>query len=169
MSAFTWLNDLMLWVAKWIPRLILVRVTHRGILFQRAGKVTNLPPGLWWYWPIVTEYVDISILERSSVTSAQFIDNEVIVVTIIWRVVDAESAVTRWRNLEGRIENESRMAVVKYSANMEEVTKQLKQCFEPYIEIIQCEITSKGKAFALKQFSDWASHDTSLPEFKNGR
>ncbi len=45
----------------WVPRCILVRLTHggvkwRGSLWSHGLEVIELKPGLFWYWPLVTDY-----------------------------------------------------------------------------------------------------------------
>ena len=55
MNSFTWLNDIFQGLLKFIPRVILVRTTYQGILFTRKGKVVVKKPGLFIYWPLVSQ------------------------------------------------------------------------------------------------------------------
>lgn len=53
-AAFGWLNEMVRWLARFVPRPILIRKTHRAILFTRA-RAREVGPGLRVYWPLVTE------------------------------------------------------------------------------------------------------------------
>ena len=159
-SAFAWLNDLMRWIARWVPRIVLIPATHRGVLFGRAGRVLELEPGLCWYWPIVSELHKICTVERTMLNSAQLIgDGRLVAVVVNWRVRHAAQAVTTWRNLESRIDNESRAAVFAQDCDMGKVAEQMRETFAPAIEIISVLNSSDGAGFALKQFSEQAYRD----------
>jgi regulator of protease activity HflC (stomatin/prohibitin superfamily) len=58
-AAFSWLGDLARWMAMWVPRLGVCRATHGGVKFVRGKKVKAIRPGLFLWWPLVTEYVII--------------------------------------------------------------------------------------------------------------
>ncbi len=53
----TWLVELFDRLLTIIPRIILIRAYECGIKFGRAGKVTEMKPGRYMHWPIMTEVV----------------------------------------------------------------------------------------------------------------
>ena len=53
METISWLFEAL---SSWIPRLLIVQMTHSGVKWVRGGKIVELKPGLHWYWPLVTEY-----------------------------------------------------------------------------------------------------------------
>lgn len=64
-NALAWLNDLMQWLGKWIPRLVLVHGTHRGVLFGPKGGVRQAGPGLVFYWPITHDMIEVPVTMQS--------------------------------------------------------------------------------------------------------
>jgi len=53
-AALGWIGDLVRWLTSWLPHLVLVRRTERGVKFIRA-KTKEIGPGLHFFWPITTE------------------------------------------------------------------------------------------------------------------
>lgn len=45
-GALSFLNDLAQWLGRWVPRLVLVEPTHRGVLFGPRGSARQVGPGL---------------------------------------------------------------------------------------------------------------------------
>ena len=159
MNAFAWLNDLMKWIARWFPRLTLIRATHRGVLFGRAGRVRELEPGLWCYWPIVSELLQVDMTERSSLLSAQVIGERLIAVAVVWRVVAAQRVGRKFRKVEARVENATRISVASNAGDMGLVHSELTLEFSELVEFIDIAAASDGPGFALKKFGDTASRD----------
>lgn len=65
MSGFTWLHQLFVWLAKWIPRPFIVRATYRGVRFDRHGGMSVIEPGFRVYWPICTEIRLVPVTRRA--------------------------------------------------------------------------------------------------------
>lgn len=55
MEAFSWLGQIIESLGSIIPRLLIVRATHRGIAWTRGKHVRELKPGIHIYWPIITD------------------------------------------------------------------------------------------------------------------
>lgn len=55
MEAFAWIGEIFQWIARFIPRLEICRATHGGVKFVNGKKVKPITPGLYFYWPLVTE------------------------------------------------------------------------------------------------------------------
>ena len=75
-SAFAWLNNLISSFSMLFPRIFLVRVTHRGILFDRKGSARVIEPGLRMYWPIAAHLRLIPVITRSWEINRCVVDSE---------------------------------------------------------------------------------------------
>ena len=160
MSAFTWLNNLMEWFGRWFPRLTLIRSTHRGVLFLPGGRVKELCPGLWWYWPITSELQKISMQDRATLTSAQVVGHcRLVAVSVVWRVKDAKAVATRYRQFEARVTNEARVQVNRQGVDMQAVAQSMADVFAEEIDILDVGPASDGFGIGLKNFDDSAVRD----------
>jgi len=65
-TAFAWVGELVRWMVCWVPRLGLCRATHGGVRFIRGAKVKRIWPGLYVYWPLITE-VEVIPTARQSI------------------------------------------------------------------------------------------------------
>lgn len=54
-TVFGWLGQLFQALLSLVPRLGICRATHGGVKFRRGSVVREIKPGLFWYWPLVTE------------------------------------------------------------------------------------------------------------------
>ena len=156
MTAFTWLNSLMVWLGEWVPRLIFIPVTHTGVLLQRAGRVTELAPGVSWYWPKVATLRQIAMTERTILTSGQLIDGRLVVVVIVWKVTDAVAAVTTYRDFKARLEDEVRRHVANAKGNTTEALGAVRHTFAGVLDISAITTTSEGWVLPVKNFGDTA-------------
>lgn len=64
-NAFSWLGEIIRWVGAFIPRLLIVRATERGVKWVHGKHVKAMQPGLHFYWPVVTEYT-IRVVARQT-------------------------------------------------------------------------------------------------------
>lgn len=58
MGAFEWLSQLVEWLGRFFPRWIILNTTEGAVKFVRGAKAIPLGPGLHWYWPVTTTYVE---------------------------------------------------------------------------------------------------------------
>lgn len=56
-SAFGWIGTIFEFMLDLVPRLEICRANHAGVRFKRGKIVSEVVPGLYWYWPLVTEIV----------------------------------------------------------------------------------------------------------------
>jgi len=63
-EAFTWIAEIWNGLTSVIPRAILVKLTHRGVMFTR-GKAKVLTPGLHWYLPIWSDPETYPVVEQA--------------------------------------------------------------------------------------------------------
>lgn len=54
-DALSWIGEIIRAVGQLIPRLIIVKATHRGVKWVQGKKVREMLPGLHWYWPVTTD------------------------------------------------------------------------------------------------------------------
>ena len=87
--SFQWLNQLMEWFGKWIPRLVLIDATHVGVKFGLRGSVSTMLPGLYCYWPITTNVRQVSTRCRTIELATQLHGGEVVSLVIAFRIADA--------------------------------------------------------------------------------
>lgn len=94
-GALAWLNEAMVWLASWIPRLVIVLASEKGIRYRHGSDVSVLDPGLHVYWPIVTRVQIVNVnrqvlnLSMQTLTTA---DGRTIIASgvLVYRIVDVE-------------------------------------------------------------------------------
>ena len=64
-NAFAWLGDIIQWIGKLFPRLMIVRSTHAGVRFKHGKNPKPIYPGLCVYWPLVTEVEVIPVARQT--------------------------------------------------------------------------------------------------------
>src|SRR2546425_3741648 len=98
-SAFTWLSQLVEWLGKFFPRLVVLDKTEGAIKYVRGWKPKYCGPGLHWYWPIVTFWSSYPIVRQTDRLQTQTIvttDDKTIVVDgiIVYSVSDLMKLLT---------------------------------------------------------------------------
>lgn len=179
-AALTWLNDLMQWLGRWVPRLILVHPTHRGVLFGPGGSARNAGAGLVFYWPITHELVNIpvttvSVQFYSQVLPIANVDNAIIphvavcAAAVQFRVVDAVAAATKALNLHALVDNRGQAALARHwpgammasrdwvKAAREELEGDLR---EFGVALARLDIVHVGIGVALKNLQDYSYSDS---------
>lgn len=97
-SAFAWFGEIVHWVGMFIPRLLIVRATERGIKWVHGKKVVAMQPGLHLYWPIVTEFTIRVVARQTLNMPAQILitkDKKQVVVAgvVVYNVNDIVKAI----------------------------------------------------------------------------
>lgn len=62
---FDWIGELVEWMVQIVPRLLVVRTTHRAVKFSRGKNLKLVEPGLNWWWPLVTEVVLVPVARQT--------------------------------------------------------------------------------------------------------
>jgi len=65
LTALAWLNDLVQWFGRLVPRIVLVHPTHRGVRFGPRGSARCVGPGLVTYWPITHHLIEVPVTLQS--------------------------------------------------------------------------------------------------------
>ena len=74
MSAFSWISELVNWVANWIPRLLVINANQFVVAFVRGKHVRVFKPGLRIYWPLVTSVWFVPKSTQIVTTTNQILD-----------------------------------------------------------------------------------------------
>lgn len=120
MEAFDFINDIVLWFGRFVPRWALCDPTEGGVKFTGVGKkrISILVPGsIYWYWPIVTNVYTIET-KRQTLTVTQRLttsDGITVMVTtvIVYTIDDVIKALVETRDFEDTIMEIGEKLVVK--------------------------------------------------------
>lgn len=164
-SGLAWLNELMLWIGRWFPRLVLVKATHHAVKFS-GPSMTLIKPGLCWYWPITSSLQLVSMRSRSIETAAQLLGREVIAVVVGFTIVDPLAVMSEFAEVFSQLDDRTKSAVARaYTAEKssaaiaEEVKGELSGRFSPHgVTIQKVDVVQRGRVIPLKNLNDWAQH-----------
>jgi regulator of protease activity HflC (stomatin/prohibitin superfamily) len=108
-ALFSWFSNLINFFGSFIPRLRICKTTQLGVKFVHGNKVKEIYPGLFIYWPIVTEYI-----LHPSVTQYQNLVSQVVLARdnktylcdgcVAYQIVDIVQYVTQNENAEQGIQ-----------------------------------------------------------------
>ena len=161
MSAFQWLNELMAWLGRLVPRIELVRATHRAVLFGRNGRIVEIAPGLFWYWPIVTEVEQVCITERSTQISTTLVANKIQAVAVVWRIVQPVEVLRKYRDIGCRMDDAVQASLVDTECDVLQMKFKLEKLFGSMLFIVSVKKIHDGYGIPLKLFKDWSHHESS--------
>ncbi len=169
MSALAWLNDLMQWIGRWVPRLVVVPPTHRAVLFGRAGCERNVGTGLIWYWPLWHSLrlvpVTIQSLQFSSIARPSGPDGWVPRVqfarlAVQFRIIDALVAATSALSVYAVVENRVKAAWVT-SESAEALLESVRAQLAPYgVWVESVDVISCGGGLLWMGQHDWSYSDS---------
>ena len=118
-TAFGWLGRFMDALGSFIPRLVVVKTTHAGVSFVRGKNPKEIRPGLFWYWPVWTDYIIVPVVRQSLDLPSQTLttnDDQAITVAavIVYEVNDVMQALTTQWDLDETLQDISCAAVREY-------------------------------------------------------
>jgi hypothetical protein len=165
-TGLAWLNELMVWLGKWFPRLVLIKATQQGVVFGRRGDVRALNPSLHCYWPITTEVVLVSTIPRTTEIAAQLQGSEVVSLCVQYSIVDPRTALTSLNDLFATLDDRAQallaQAYVATDTSVDiaaRVHQGLTGEFGPCgIVVHDVSVIQRGWALPLKNMNDWAQH-----------
>lgn len=116
-TAFAWIGQIMEWLGKLIPRLLIVRRTHAGVKFVGGSKIVELKPGLHFYWPITTEVEVMPVARQTHNLLTQVLmtkDGKSIVIgaVVIYEINNIVDALSNNWDVSDTISDVTQMAVV---------------------------------------------------------
>lgn len=122
-----WLNDLVLWLARLVPRWDICEPTHRAVkltgsifaslIGRQRMKVRTIEPGLYWYWPVRSRIIKYPVVRQSVDLSSQSLttaDGKPIMVStvLVIEISDIEKAVTQNYDVDDTIREVGAAAAV---------------------------------------------------------
>lgn len=177
-AAFAWLNDLIQWFGRWIPRLILIQTTHRGVKFGPRGEAVAVGPGLVVWWPITHEIVLVPVTTQSIQLCTQILrlndDNAVVprvvlcTLNVLFKVNDVVAAATRVLNMQAMVTNQAQTMTVRYWPGsfpdtdiwLRQAESALRGEMAGYgVDVLSLEPAGLGVGAALKNVADWQHSD----------
>jgi len=178
-SALAFLNDLAQWLGRWIPRLVLIEPTHRGVLFGPRGSARQVGPGLVVYWPITHALVQVPVTTQSVQLSSQVLPLAAAAAGIVphvllcaaavqFRVHDAVLTATKALHTHALIDNRAQAAVARHVGQRDDlaawaaaVVDELEMELRPFgVTLERLDFTQHGTGVALKNVSDWNYSDS---------
>lgn len=64
-APLAFLNDFFTWAVTYLPNLDLMQANYGGVKFLPGGKVKEIKPGMYVYWPLTTTVKEIQIKRQS--------------------------------------------------------------------------------------------------------
>ena len=178
-AALAWLNDLVQWIGRWIPRLVLIHTTHRGVRFGPRGGAHLVGPGLVLFWPITHDLLQVPVTTQSIQLCGQILPAgehdgfvpRVVVCTlnIQFSLSDPVKASTRVLSFHALVANRAQSLAAKHwpgsyarddRAWVTNAQEQLTTEMQEYgIAVHSLELASIGLGVTLKNVSDWSYAD----------
>lgn len=65
-SAFAWIGQIIEWLGKFVPRLVIVDITKGVVKLKYGNEIEELKPGhLHWYWPLTSIIKEVDIARQT--------------------------------------------------------------------------------------------------------
>lgn len=164
-TGFAWLNEVMLWLGRWVPRLLLIKLGYRGVKFGPGGSIGELDPGLHVYWPITHDVTVVSVMPRTFEICAQTHGHEAIAVAVGYQVTSPALSLTQVNDLRSNLDDRTQAALAAHvhpdkQTLVDAMLVDLREQFAPAgVEIQWCSVIQRGPVFTLKNIQDWAKHE----------
>ena len=118
MQAFDFINDIAQWFGDLLPQWELLPPTDGGVKFLPGGKVKELKPGyIYWWWPVTTEVVTISINRQTLTFSQRLTTKDRCTVqcntVVVFRIVDVIKAIVDTHDFEDTIGEAAQKLTIK--------------------------------------------------------
>jgi len=170
--ALGWLNDLIQALLKFLPRLVLIRETHRGVKFTRRGTACLMKPGLRWWWPLISDVELVPVVRQSIDLPSQTLqtgDGVAVVASaiIVYEIRDAVKArATSW-DFDQTISDVARVAFRDHLVSQsfehlrtnptlgdQQLVKRLRAALRPYgVGVLEVGITDMVPTHVLALFT----------------
>jgi regulator of protease activity HflC (stomatin/prohibitin superfamily) len=121
-TALGWLGDVFRFLLSLVPRLLIVRATHRAVKFARGKHARVLLPGLHFYWPLVTEVEIVPVIRQTVDLVPQYLttaDGAPVAVSgiVVYEVDDVLRLLTECFDYDAMIRSFSLAAIKRVVAN----------------------------------------------------
>jgi regulator of protease activity HflC (stomatin/prohibitin superfamily) len=149
MAALDWIGHIVEWIGSFIPRILHVKATHRGVMFTRH-KTREIGPGLHVYLPFWSTPETYPVTRQTVNLPAQVLTTKdsvsvVIDVAVVYEVSDIHKALVDTYNLEDTIRDTAQGAIkrvvvcesfdelrAKQSSIDRNITRKLRAFLAPY-------------------------------------
>jgi len=167
-KAFGWIGEIFQTLLRVVPWLVIVPATHRGVAFVRGFKVKEWPPGLHWYWPVVTTYKLMTVVRQTQrIQSKVIMTKDLKTVTVgalvTYEVDDVVSAIAKVADLPSDIMERSQGAILSVVAEStveeiqnnrtlfnQQLTERVGNVLNGYgVQILQAQLTEFAPCRAL--------------------
>lgn len=166
MSGLAWLNELMTWLGRWFPRIVLVKAAHAAVWFGPGGKFRRCEPGLHWYWPITSEFTIVSMRSRTTEIASQLHGSEAVSIAVQYAIADPVTLLLRQNDVFSMLDDRAQACLaLSYRADSPSekiaaaVLADLRGEFAPHgVRIEAVSVLQRGWVLPLKNLNDWAQH-----------
>src|SRR5688572_16869595 len=97
-GALGWIGQIVEWLGRFVPRLLIVRSTHGGVKWRSGAQPVPMGPGLHVYWPLVTDVEVIVTARQTDNLATQVLTTKdgqrvVVGVVVVYRIADVVQAI----------------------------------------------------------------------------
>lgn len=183
-KVFGWIGEIFQTLLRFIPWLVIVRATHRGVAFSHGKYIKVWEPGLQWYWPLVTQYVLYTVVRQTQLIQPKVVmtaDLQSVLVgaLITYHVDDIVAALTTVADLPSDVIERtlplllglvSRMTLAEIQADRQgfndKITEDVRKVLSSYgvsvhavqlTELCPCRCLAISAHAAVGQYSLWAT------------
>ena len=116
-EALGWIGQIVEWLGRWIPRLLIVQADHAGVRWRHGHDATLIEPGLRFYWPLVTE-VELTPTSRQTISTGTqtltTVDGHVVTISLVlvYRVTNPVAALNRTYEYEDTLDDVARTTAI---------------------------------------------------------
>lgn len=173
-AIFGWLGEMMQWIISWIPRVGICRQGHAGVRFRHGHDATAIEPGLYVYWPLVTEVQEYPVARQTLNLTIQRLvtkDDRTVVASavVVYRVRDVLKAIVDSWDIEATISDIALTATVSVVTSREyaalrdgidaavkdDLTKKCQKALSPFgIEVLYASFTDFCPARVISLAND---------------
>lgn len=126
-GALAWIGQVAEWIGQFIPRVRVVRSTHKAVKFKRGHTVVVVDAGVRSYWPLVTDFLEYPVVRQAVELRAQTlvtVDDRSIVVggMLVFEVSDLGRLASTTFDPDGTIKDISLTAVHDVCCRMDWTT-----------------------------------------------
>lgn len=123
MDAFGWIGQLVEWLGRLIPRILIVRATHAGVKFVYGSRIKRIGPGIHTYWPVVTELSILPTARQTHNLVSQVMltrDKQPVVLSgvVIYTITDVVKAVSKNWDISDTISDITMVAIMSVISSM---------------------------------------------------
>lgn len=166
MNGLAWLNDLMVWLSRWVPRLTLIKAGNVGVLFGPRGSATTREPGLRFWWPITHDLQLVSTRVRTAEIAAQLHGSEAISLVVMFQFEDARRMLLHLDDVFSVLDDRTQAYLAKFYREgirnddlCDCVYSALRDEFQSAgVGVCSVDVAQRGFTIPIKMLSDYAQH-----------